>query len=80
MSHFTHRILWLVNDADAGTTRLKCFYCCRYEDEINKRAAVENEFVLLKKVKAFSQITTVLFLIYTIIFAELSPCKGLKPY
>jgi len=25
-------------------------YFCRYEDEINKRAAVENEFVLLKKV------------------------------
>lgn len=24
----------------------------RYEDEINKRAAVENEFVLLKKVRA----------------------------
>lgn len=23
---------------------------CRYEDEINKRAAAENEFVLLKKV------------------------------
>ena len=26
-------------------------HLCRYEDEINKRASVENEFVLLKKVK-----------------------------
>lgn len=28
------------------------FFCIhRYEDEINKRAAAENEFVLLKKVQ-----------------------------
>lgn len=29
------------------------FSLCRYEDEINKRAAAENEFVLLKKVLKF---------------------------
>ena len=25
--------------------------CCRYEDEINRRTAAENEFVVLKKVR-----------------------------
>lgn len=31
---------------------LQAVLCCdRYEDEINKRAAAENEFVLLKKVQ-----------------------------
>lgn len=25
--------------------------CCRYEEEINRRTAAENEFVLLKKVR-----------------------------
>lgn len=27
------------------------FLCCRYEDEINRRTAAENEFVVLKKVR-----------------------------
>lgn len=31
----------------------------RYEDEINKRAAAENEFVLLKKVKIQKDLNTV---------------------
>lgn len=26
--------------------------CCRYEEEINRRTAAENEFVLLKKVRS----------------------------
>lgn len=32
---------------------MSCF--CRYEDEINKRTTVENDFVLLKKVRSFQK-------------------------
>ena len=36
--------------SDLSSTLTSSLPLFRYEDEINKRAAVENEFVLLKKV------------------------------
>ena len=37
-----------------GRWARKCFFSLRYEEEINKRTAAENDFVVLKKVKGLS--------------------------
>ncbi len=47
--------LWAWYDSTCNVLNWKT-YLCRYEDEINKRASVENEFVLLKKVKHLAAI------------------------
>lgn len=39
-----------------------CLFCPRYEDEINKRTAAENEFVGLKKVSELARVLKAPFL------------------